>query len=393
MDINLSGAAFSSIVGIGARVKSLSEQTGEEYLFLNRGVNAVTNIRLDEIIKKIDFNSAAIQMYPPNKGLPELRKAINDDYFNGAVDVEHIQIVPGGMPALDLVLQTMKADKLYHGKYFWGSYGKVARIRNVPVSTYETLHELNQSLRQSPERAAVLICDPNNPIGNKIDDNYLYEQIRALSDSGAVVIFDSPYRRIFVQDDFFYRLSRLENVIVTESFSKSVGLSGQRLGFIYSGVKKFNEELNIRLLYSFNGVNAFAQQLVYLLLATPEGKTAVQEFRDATAADIARNIRFLSDNDLLYRPFYRNSMPQGIFSVINVSEEELLRHRIGSVSMVYFSNEKTELERSLSRICVSVPHQKLVRYFSPVLDSRKNRLVAASGYPGIENIVVSFMSV
>lgn len=367
MEINASGATFSSIVGIGAKVKKLSEETGQEYLFLNRGVNAVTHIRLEEIIKKMDFNSASIQVYPPNKGIPELRRAINCEYFEGSCDIENIQLVPGGMPALDLTLQTLKIDKLYHGKYFWGSYGKIAGIRKISTATYETLHELNLKLRNSNEKVAVLICDPNNPLGNKIDDSYLYEQIKALNEAGAIIIFDSPYRRLFIQDDFFYKLSKLDNVIITESFSKSLGLSGQRLGFIYSGSKAFNDELNIRLLYSYNGVNAFAQQLVLQLLTTEEGKKAVKEFRDRTCSDIERNIKFLSDHELLYKPFYQNSKPLGIFAVINITEEELLEHRIGSVSMKYFSNEKTALEQSLSRICVSAPHQKIVRFFTPIV--------------------------
>ena len=174
MEINVSGASFSSIVGIGAKLKKLSEETGQEFLLLNRGVNAVTHIRLDDVIAKMDFNSPAIQVYPPNKGFAELRKAISHEYFEGTADIENIQVVPGGMPALDLVLQTLKIDRLYHGKYFWGSYGKIAKIRHLPTSAYETLHELNQLVRISDERTAVLICDPNNPLGNKIDDSYLF---------------------------------------------------------------------------------------------------------------------------------------------------------------------------------------------------------------------------
>jgi len=41
MEINKSGATFSSIVGIGAKVKKMMEESGEEYLFLNRGINAI----------------------------------------------------------------------------------------------------------------------------------------------------------------------------------------------------------------------------------------------------------------------------------------------------------------------------------------------------------------
>ena len=49
IDFNKSGAKFSSIVGIGETIRQLSAETGEEYLMLNRGVNAVTNIDLQEL--------------------------------------------------------------------------------------------------------------------------------------------------------------------------------------------------------------------------------------------------------------------------------------------------------------------------------------------------------
>ncbi|MFO7774439.1 MAG: hypothetical protein R6W89_01450, partial [Candidatus Hydrogenedentota bacterium] len=42
-----------------------------------------------------------------------------------------------------------------------------------------------------------------------------------------------------------------------------------------------------RLLYASNGVNAFAQELVYSLLTTTEGCQAVADFRKKTRADIA----------------------------------------------------------------------------------------------------------
>ncbi len=44
MKINISNATFSSIVGIGQKVKKASSETGEEFLELNRGVNAVSTI-------------------------------------------------------------------------------------------------------------------------------------------------------------------------------------------------------------------------------------------------------------------------------------------------------------------------------------------------------------
>jgi aspartate aminotransferase len=377
MNINTSGATFSSIVGIGVKLKKLAETSGQEYLFLNRGVNAVCPIDLKEVVTGIDFNSPRIQVYPPNKGMPELRQAINAEYFAGEVDPETISIVPGGMPAIDLAVQVLQPDKLYFAQFFWGSYAKLAKIRGVETGTYHSLDELIALFHRDKsvlsKNNAVLICDPNNPLGSKMHDEELFVQIRQLNAMGIVVLFDSPYRRLFCcrEDSFFQRLSGLSNVIITESFSKSMGLSGQRIGFIYSGESAFNEELNIRILYSMNGVNAFAQELVYKLIETKAGRRAVQAFRAKTVEDIRKNISYLRENGLLQENFYASDKPVGIFAVVNQSEEELLQHRIGSVSMNYFTANKTPQTAAMSRICVSVPHEKFALFFDRLVGKKR----------------------
>ncbi len=57
MKVNISNATFSSIVGIGQKVKRAANESGNTYLELNRGVNAVTEIDLTEVMSQIDFNS------------------------------------------------------------------------------------------------------------------------------------------------------------------------------------------------------------------------------------------------------------------------------------------------------------------------------------------------
>lgn len=373
--VNKSGATFSSIVGIGEKLKKLSEATKEEYLMLNRGVNAVCNIDLSEVIKLIDFNSNRIQVYPNNKGIEPLRDAINLNYFFTESDRENITITGGGMPAIDLTLQTLQLDKLYFANYFWGSYSKVAKIRGIKTDTYASLEELVDTVKTQNtikrEHCAVLICDPNNPLGNKIDDTELLQRIKQLNALGAIIIFDSPYRKLFSgkNDTFFRDLLQFENVIITESFSKSFGLSGQRIGFIHCLNKDFNDELNIRILYSANGINAFSQELALKLLTTPEGQKAVTDFKQKTVEDIGRNIQYLEHYKLLAEEFYTTAKPVGIFAVINKSEEELLKYRIGSISMNYFTLNKTPHTAELSRICVSVPAEKFKFYFDRILNT------------------------
>ena len=367
MKINQSGARFSAIVGIGEKIKKLSNQNGKEYLFLNRGINSVCNIDLKEVVKQIDFNSTTIQVYPPNSGFPGLKSAINKVYFHGHTRIDNLTISAGGMGGLDLVFQTLNIEKIMLPRFYWGAYAHISRIRNVSNETYDSLLGL-KNLSDKLHNTAVIICDPNNPVGNKYDDEEVLETVRFLNKSGVVVIFDSPYRRVFYDrnESMFKDLSQLENVIIVESFSKSVGLSGQRLAFVHSSNEEFNREIGIRILYANNGINGFAQELVTQLLVSEAGRKAVDNFREETVRDIGLNIKFLKDRGLLATEFYKDSEPMGIFVVVNKSEEELLNKYIGSVSLSFFTKDEKEWAASFARICVSVPHSRFVEFFSKV---------------------------
>ena len=369
MKINISKATFSSIVGIGQKVKQAAQYSGEKYLELNRGVNAVTTIDLTNIVNKLDFNSKELQVYAPNLGMDSLRKSIVKHYFktkSGNMNfLDKISITPGGMPALDLVIQLLNVENIYFPKFYWGSYSKMATIRKKSFSFYNTLSDLDFS--QLNESSCIFICDPNNPTGIKIDDHILLPLIEKINKTGAVIIIDCPYRKLFYQDDFFDKVSSFQNVIITESFSKWIGLSGLRLGFIYSSNNDFNSELNIRLLYEFNGVSSASQMIVNQILSSEEGNKAAEDFRNLTTEHIKKNIEFLNENNLLVDSIYGSKIPIGIFSVISKSEDFLFQNKIGAVGMDKFVYHDKDMWSSFSRICVSVDHQTFKDYISKVI--------------------------
>lgn len=367
MKIKSSGATLSKIVQIGEQLKELTAQHGKEYLALNRGVNSVVNIDLTQVVKLIDFNSTEIQVYPHGAGFPQLREAINQKYFKGKSSKDNILVTAGGMNALDLVVQTIDIEKLFLPIYYWGCYFQLLKTRNIGNSEYSSQSELYNRIDELKGNA-VLICDPGNPLGEKYDDEEQFKLIKTLSDNGVIVLFDSPYRRIFFDDsdDYYVRLMALENVIITESFSKSVGLSGQRLGFVHTTCKEVYNELEVRLMYNTNGVNAFAQALILRLLTTPEGQKAAEDFRVATCEGISKNIEYLKDRGLLATEFYSDSLPKGIFTVVTLTEQQLMEKYIGSVSLNFFTKSQKEHASKFARVCVSVPHDKFVEYFDKV---------------------------
>jgi len=366
MDIIKSGAQYAKISAIGEKVKKLERESGEKYLYLNQGVNSVVPIDLSEVVKEIDFNSKDIQVYAPLKGRNSLKERISHEYFGGKASLDNVLISGGGMSGLDLVFQSISVDKVFVPSYFWGSYFQILKIRGVEGDFYEDFVDLETHIEQY-KKSAVVICDPNNPLGDKFDDHRLMNLIRSLNNVGCVVIIDSPYRKIFHNNDYFFeQLAPMENVIIIESFSKSLGLSGQRIGFIYTSNNELNMELAIRLTYASNGVNGFAQLLVERLFSTMQGRTAIQEFKRKTTNDIYNNIKYLRKKGFLANEFYKDSEPEGIFVVVNKSEEELLKHRIASVSLAFFTRKYKTKAAGYARICVSVPHEELVVFFEKI---------------------------
>lgn len=365
MKINVSNATFSSIVGIGQKVKAASAKSGEKYLELNRGVNAVVDIDLTEVMKVINPNSKEFQVYAPNLGLESLRKSILKEYFPTKIELANIAITPGGMPALDLVIQILNVETIYFPQFYWSSYSKVATIRKKQFSFYENLKDFDYS--KLNDSTAIFICDPNNPTGVKIDDDFLLDHIKKINETGAIVIFDSPYRKLFYNDDFFDTISELDNVIITESFSKWIGLSGLRLGFVWSRNKEFNSELNIRLLYEFNAVSAPPQLIVDAVLSTNVGKIARDNFRRETVDSISKNIQFLKENNLLVSEIYGDTVPMGIFAVINKSEDFLFQNKIGAVGLDKFTYHNKDNWSGCSRICVSVNHEVFKDFISKII--------------------------
>jgi aspartate/methionine/tyrosine aminotransferase len=364
MKITKSGAKLSSIVSIAQRIKKLTAETGEKYLPLNRGINSVCSIDLTEVVKSIPFNSNDIQVYPPALGRVDLKEAIKEAYFMKKASIDNIVITGGSTVGLDIAFQILAVDKIYLPRYYWTTYDEIMTIRHINSDVYRDYDELEENLSRL-KQSAVIMCDPSNPIGDKYDDEKLLDLIKRLHHNGTIVILDSPYRRMFYDefDTFYYELMSLENVIIIESFSKSVGLSGQRIGFVYSCNNDFVSEFGIRLVSATNGINAFSQILIQKLLNTESGIKAVKEFKCKTVESIDLNIRYLEENCLLAEQFYQKSKPVGIFVVVNKTEEELLTNNIGSVSMSHFTRIHRDEAKKFARICVSFPHEEFKKFF------------------------------
>jgi histidinol-phosphate aminotransferase len=107
--------------------------------------------------------------------------------------------------------------------------------------------------------AITYLAYPNNPTGNLFDADEIVEIIRAVGDSGIVVV-DEAYQP-FAPTSFMPRLPEFENLVVMRTVSK-LGLAGIRLGYMAASAALLTEFDKVRPPYNVNVLTQAAAEFV-----------------------------------------------------------------------------------------------------------------------------------
>jgi len=333
---------FSSIVSIGEEISKLESQTGENYLKLHRGVMDVAQIDLSHI--NLDLNVKSVQQYSPNDGNPKLIELIRKIY--GFSEDHKFLITPGGMSSLDLVMSSLSDTQFWVPKYHWGSWNKILKIYNKEVSTFDDFHLENFR----PTSGVVMLCFPSNPTGWMPNLSQIREFLTYCELNDVTVILDLPYYSLFHGDYSEISQTFTKNVIVVSSFSKDLGLSGFRLGYVSTLSQKLFGVLRTRSLYKYNSIGNLPQEVLVKLFSTEFGIQSIKNFREETTINITKNILWLSQMGLLFDEY--PTPPIGPFAIVNLDYDLLLEKRISSVPLSKFTIDGGSSK--FSRISVSV---------------------------------------
>lgn len=358
MRINTANVTYSSIVQIGENIAKIEKETGEKYLKLHRGVMDVTTLDIDSLNLDLGLNSAKTQQYAGNDGSAELIEAIKQEF-----SIEgHVVVTPGGMAGLDLVINSLGDSVVWIPNYHWGSWNKILTTHGKEIKTFDDFN-IGEFM---PKEGVVMLCYPSNPTGYCPDVDVIKKFLLRSRDAGITVVLDLPYYYLFNTDDGLSDLF-FDNVIVVSSFSKSIGLSGYRIGYVATKNEALYQTLRIRSLYKYNSISTIPQNIVCALL---KEKNAIAEYRKRTVESIRKNIMVLEMHGLLFDEY--PEMPTGPFAVVNVSYDELLKNRISSVPLSKFALNKQLKHENCSRISVAVDHKVFWQYFEKMLQSEKS---------------------
>lgn len=213
----------------------------------NLSESGVQPLRLAELIGTPDAVRRLLDQslgYPQTNGTIALRELVASMYPGATAD--HVQITNGSSEAMCVLLMRLVEpgdDLVFMVPNYMQARG-LARALGANVRAWRLRPEHNggrprwtvdlDELRSlvTPRTRAILICNPNNPTGARLDDATLSGIAAIASAAGAWVIADEVYRGAEREaDDTASAWGRCERVVVTGGLSKAYGLPGLRIGW------------------------------------------------------------------------------------------------------------------------------------------------------------------
>ena len=242
------------IFEIAGMAKRRAQEIGEENVYNfslgNPSVPApeAVNQTIHDILN--DTPTLQIHSYGPSAGLPQVRAQLAQSLnrrFGMDYRPEHLFMASGAAGALGHALRavTEPGDEIivfapYFPEYRPYVQGAGLRLSVVPADVdsfqinFQALEE-----RLNPAVTAVLVNSPNNPSGMVLSSATLTRLAALLEEKQhqfghpIYLISDEPYRELlFTGTEETYSARFYDNTITCYSFSKSLSLPGERIGYL-----------------------------------------------------------------------------------------------------------------------------------------------------------------
>jgi aspartate aminotransferase len=184
--------------------------------------------------------------YMPNLGYADVRERAAEDVEFPGITIDSIAMTAGAACAITTAIRTFVDpgdDVIGVAPYFpeFRLYCETASARFVPVPTGPDLRlDLDAiSAALSAHTAAVIVNSPCNPSGHVLDGGELsglaaiLEAHNRKHDRKVLLIVDEVYRRLTYPPHVRAEpLAAYEHTVLARSFSKDLGVAGERIGYL-----------------------------------------------------------------------------------------------------------------------------------------------------------------
>ena len=247
-------AGNSAIRAMFEEGKRLAAEYGREnvYDFSLGNPNFPAPAEVNQAIKDTldTMESTVVHGYMSNAGFESVRGTVADSInrrFGTAFAAKNILMTVGAAGGLNVILKTLLNpgdEVLTFAPYFveYGNYvGNYDGVLKAVPADAETFQPDAEKLAAAvtPKTKAVIINNPNNPTGVVYSEETVKKLAAALEakqrelGTSIYLISDEPYRELAYDGvDVPYLTKYYRNTVVDYSWSKSLSLPGERIGYL-----------------------------------------------------------------------------------------------------------------------------------------------------------------
>lgn len=203
---------------------------------------------IEEVLK--EEAPCFVHGYMNNSGYEQVRQSIADSLnqrFGTAFQQNNIIMTVGAAGGLNVILKTLldPEDEVIAFAPYFGEYnnyvanfdGKMVAVSPNPPSFQPKLDEFEEKI--TARTKAVIINNPNNPTGVVYSEDTIKKMAEILEKkqkefgTAIYLISDEPYRELAYDGvEVPYLTKYYGNTIVGYSYSKSLSLPGERIGYL-----------------------------------------------------------------------------------------------------------------------------------------------------------------
>ena len=234
--------------------KKMAAEYGRENVYdfslCNPSVEPPKEVREAMLSVLTEENPVMVHGYMNNSGYEDVRAAVAQSLnkrFDTAFSEKNILMTVGAAGGLNVILKTLlnPGDEVIVFAPYFGEYnnyvsnfdGKIVVISPNTVDFQPNLREFAEKI--SEKTKAVIVNTPNNPTGVVYSERtimamseIMYKAMDAF-DTSIYLISDEPYRELAYDGvEVPYLTKYYENTIVGYSYSKSLSLPGERIGYL-----------------------------------------------------------------------------------------------------------------------------------------------------------------
>ena len=235
----------------GKRLKKIyGENNVYDFSLGNPNLPAPNKVKeaIIDILEKED--SCMIHGYTSNSGFEEVREKIAitiNNKFSTEFTFKNIIMTAGAASGLNIVLKSIlnPDDEVivfapYFSEYnhYIHNYNGMVRVVNTNKENFEpNLIEFEQKINEKTK--AIIINTPNNPTGKIYSEDIIIKLTKIMKKKEKEIgheiylISDEPYREIVYDNTMVpYVTKYYNNSFIVYSYSKSLSLAGERIGYV-----------------------------------------------------------------------------------------------------------------------------------------------------------------